>query len=201
VNGIYSGQLDNGGETLRLSTPASDTVLTVTYNDRAPWPTGADGTGLSLQRRIMSGFGDNPADWVAALPTPGADLRVDMDHDLIPDVWETAERHLNPNDPSDALADFDGDGMNNLQEYFAGTDLNDASSSLKIERVSTDLGGTTLTFNAMSNRTYSVQFKSSLDAVAWLSLTNVSERTTNRWETVTDSRAGNGSRFYRLVTP
>jgi len=43
--------------------------------------------------------------------------------------------------------------------------LNEASGSLKIERVSTDLGGTTLTFNAMSNRTCSVQFKSALNGV------------------------------------
>jgi len=79
--------------------------------------------------------------------------------------------------------------------------LNEASGSLKIERVSTDLGGTTLTFNAMSNRTCSVQFKSALNAMAWLNLTNVSERTMNRWETVTDSPVGKGSRFYRLMTP
>jgi hypothetical protein len=203
VNGIYTGKLDNGGETLRLSTPADAAVLAVTYNDGAPWPAGADGTGLSLQRGVLSELGGNPTNWVAALPTPGADLTilVDTDGDHIPDAWETLARHLNPNDPSDALADFDGDGMNNLQEYLAGTEPNDASSVLRIEGVSTGLEGTTLTFHAMSNRTYSVQFKSSLNEAAWLSLTNASARATNRMEAVTDSGARGGSRFYRLVTP
>jgi hypothetical protein len=204
VNGIFTGKLDNGGETLRLSTPAGNEVLTLTYNDGAPWPAGADGTGLSLQRPALSEFGGNPANWVAAWPTPGADLTllVDSDSDHIPDVWETPARRLNPNDPSDALADFDDDSMNNLQEYLAGTDPNDAASLLKIERVSTaDFAGTTLMFDAMSNRTYSVQFKNSLDAVAWLSLTNVPARATNRVEAVTDSGTTGGSRFYRLATP
>jgi hypothetical protein len=178
VNGIYTGKLDNGGEILRLATPAGDPVLTVTYNDGTPWPAGADGTGLSLQRWVPSESADNPTNWVAALPTPGADLTV-----------------------IDALADFDGDGMSDFQEYLAGTDPNDASSYLRIEWISSGLGGTTLAFNALSNRTYSVQFKSSLNATAWLSLTNVSERATNRRETVTDSGVGIGSRFYRLVTP
>lgn len=45
----------------------------------------------------------------------------DDDEDGIPDEWELAYG-LNPNDPSDALLDFDGDGLNNLEEYLLGTD-------------------------------------------------------------------------------
>jgi len=48
VNGIYSGKLDNGGETLRLSTPTSATVLEMTYEDTSPWPVTTDGMGWSL---------------------------------------------------------------------------------------------------------------------------------------------------------
>jgi len=48
INGIYSGKLDNGGETLRLSTPTGVTVLEVTYKDSSPWPVTADGVGWSL---------------------------------------------------------------------------------------------------------------------------------------------------------
>lgn len=52
----------------------------------------------------------------AALPTcPG-----DTDCDGLPDAWEIANG-LDPRDPTDALADPDGDGLNNLQEYALGT--------------------------------------------------------------------------------
>jgi hypothetical protein len=45
----------------------------------------------------------------------------DSDGDQMPDAWETGHG-LNPNNPDDALADSDGDGLNNLAEYQAGTD-------------------------------------------------------------------------------
>src|SRR6185436_19870729 len=34
VNGIYTGRLDNNGETLRISTSLGNTVLAVTYDNR-----------------------------------------------------------------------------------------------------------------------------------------------------------------------
>ncbi len=48
INGIYTGRLDNGGETLRISTPTDITVLEVTYEDAPPWPVTTDGMGWSL---------------------------------------------------------------------------------------------------------------------------------------------------------
>ena len=41
---------------------------------------------------------------------------VDSDHDGIPDDWEKAHG-LNPNDPSDANKDLNGDGYTNLEKY------------------------------------------------------------------------------------
>lgn len=41
---------------------------------------------------------------------------VDSDHDGMPDDWEKAHG-LNPNDPSDANKDFNGDGYTNLEKY------------------------------------------------------------------------------------
>jgi len=45
----------------------------------------------------------------------------DDDNDGIPDVWEDAH-NLDRLDASDATADYDGDGYNNLQEYQRGMD-------------------------------------------------------------------------------
>jgi hypothetical protein len=45
----------------------------------------------------------------------------DSDGDQMPNDWETGYG-LNPNNPDDALADSDGDGLNSLAEYQAGTD-------------------------------------------------------------------------------
>src|SRR5262249_52478807 len=47
-------------------------------------------------------------------------MSLDLDHDGMPDWWET-RFGLNPNDPTDAPLDADGDGATNLQEYLQST--------------------------------------------------------------------------------
>ncbi len=46
-------------------------VEKVKYNDKAPWPTLADGGGWALQRWRVDEYGDDPINWRDALPTPG----------------------------------------------------------------------------------------------------------------------------------
>lgn len=120
----------------------------------------------------------------------------DTDADGLPDEWETAN-NLQINAP-DADVDSDLDGVSNRAEYLAGTNPQDPASYLKVEQITG--GPATLRFNAISNRTYSIQFKPSLDAVNWEKLTDVAARSTNRLETVVDPQATPG-RFYRLATP
>ena len=43
-------------------------------------------------------------------------MPVDTDHDGMPDDWERMHG-LNPNDPSDANRDCNGDGYTNLEKY------------------------------------------------------------------------------------
>src|SRR5439155_14509989 len=80
-------KLDNGGEQVELYMPDAPQpaggphpgwvpqvlVDLVNYSDRPPWPSGAvDGGGLSLQRRNVTEYGNEPLNWMAALPTPAA---------------------------------------------------------------------------------------------------------------------------------
>jgi len=51
----------------------------------------------------------------------------DSDEDGLPDDFEQANG-LDPNDPVDAAEDGDGDGLSALDEFFAGTNVNDADT-------------------------------------------------------------------------
>ena len=90
IYGPYDGKLSNSGESLELSMPGDvDTagerqyirVDRVNYSDGSHpedcpgridlWPTGPDGSGKSLTRRIFSEYGNDPDNWIASAPTPG----------------------------------------------------------------------------------------------------------------------------------
>ncbi len=87
VNGIYSGKLDNGGEQLTLITAFSNTVLSVTYDDVAPWPLAADGFGFSLVPSGTSANGnDNPRYWRASANPGGSPGLDDPPATIIPVV-------------------------------------------------------------------------------------------------------------------
>ena len=46
----------------------------VAYRPVAPWPVSAAGTGSSLQRATLLAYGNDPANWFVAAPTPGSIL-------------------------------------------------------------------------------------------------------------------------------
>jgi hypothetical protein len=79
--GPYEGRLNNAGDRLDLHQPGVPDPNTrvaplilvdrVDYSPVSPWPTAADGAGASLQRRDFGAFGNDPANWFAAWPSPG----------------------------------------------------------------------------------------------------------------------------------
>jgi hypothetical protein len=77
-NGVYAGKLDNAGEKLAITNVFGATILSVTYNDAAPWPATPDGFGFSLVAVNQNApFDlDNPANWRASASpfgSPGVD--------------------------------------------------------------------------------------------------------------------------------
>src|SRR5262249_29137304 len=78
--GPYHGKLENSAGNIELKKPTTIIVGKtpyvlvdkVSYRDSAPWLPGADGYGLSLQRKAPSGYGNDPNNWLAAPPTAGA---------------------------------------------------------------------------------------------------------------------------------
>ena len=132
--------------------------------------------------------------------TVSVSVLVDTDKDRLPDVWETSNG-FNPNLAGDVEGDADGDGVANRDEYESGTDPRDATSFLRWERITSAGDLVSISFNALSNRTYSVNFRDDLTSLQWARLTNVLSRITNRLETVVDPQATNTARVYRLVTP
>lgn len=123
----------------------------------------------------------------------------DVDGDRVGDSWETLFG-LDPADPADGDLDPDGDGLSNREEFLAGTDPTNALSCLRIDTFSLS-NAVVLTFQARSNRTYTVQYTDGLTNTGWQWLQDVFLRTTNRTEIVTDPSPPAAQRLYRLVTP
>jgi hypothetical protein len=123
----------------------------------------------------------------------------DSDGDGIPDEWEIAFGG-NPTNATDRNLDLDRDGLTAWQEYTTGTDPSNALSTLKVSLVA-QAGQPVIAFEAVSNRTYSVQFTDRLGGNgAWSNLADVYALATNRTETFVDtSRTTNC--YYRVVTP
>ena len=80
VAGVYSGNLSNGGEQIKLIDATGATIQDFTYDDEPtstpPWPVSADGGGYSLTVRNVAGDYNSSANWRASLKpngTPGVD--------------------------------------------------------------------------------------------------------------------------------
>lgn len=110
----------------------------------------------------------------ASLGKPAGSTRIDLtlgedsDNDGLPDAWERILLGLRG---SGTLADIrpeddeDGDGINNLNEYLAGTFAFDPSDGFRLNLIPRDNGTAFLEFTVIKPRTYTLF--SSTDLVHW----------------------------------
>jgi hypothetical protein len=219
--GPFLGNLNNAGNRIALYRPdAPDSgaapgatvvpqilVDELRYANQPPWPTGANGTGKSIQRLSSNLYGDDPAHWIAADPTPAQFTPVgssDADQDGLPDDWELTHG-LDPNSAAGENGpdgDPDVDGLTNLEEFFAGTDPRNPASSLELEVLGVEDQAAVLEFQVAAGKTYSVLFRDSLNAGSWARLVDIPASDRPGPMRVSDRAFGaTPARFYRVVTP
>ena len=63
--GPFTGSLNNSGDTIRLLNQNGRIMDELNYQDSGDWPTGPDGTGVTLSRRKASA-GDAPGRWTSS---------------------------------------------------------------------------------------------------------------------------------------
>ncbi len=219
IVGPYTGKLSSAGETLELSRPdfpqgANDEhpglipsilVERIAYSPNTPWPTNSSGTGLSIHRRSVAAYGNDPGNWSSAAPSPGvvpsSPTFVDTDGDGLPDEWERRFA-LDPADPSDAESDKDGDGIGNRAEYFSGTNPTNAADKLAL-RVSGAAGAVFLELDTKAGRSYTLLMSTDLGDGSWIEVGSFQPAATDQTMRVPvtgDFGVFSTLRFYRAST-
>lgn len=120
----------------------------------------------------------------------------DSDGDGMPDAWEQANS-LNFKVAADALLDADGDGLNNLFEYLAGTAPN---SSDRFNITLVGAAHNQLQFSAIPGRIYAMQRSTTLAADSWITVDQTGPLTSPATVLLTDPNPpASGNAFYRVA--
>ncbi|MDB4537686.1 lamin tail domain-containing protein [Akkermansiaceae bacterium] len=119
IAGEYSGQLSNGGETIRFVGGDNSLIHEFTYGTSAPWPDLTLMDGHSIQLLDASVSHDDGSNWRASGSVDG-----DLQNALGFDAWRYSfftATGMDDQSVSGPHADPDGDGWSNYLEYALGT--------------------------------------------------------------------------------
>ena len=103
----YDQVLANAGATLPKRDPVDLRVIEMVRSGKVTYE---EGKGIITDPKQVGGY-----------PQYKGEPYLDSDGDGIPDSWET-KYGLNPNDPTDAEKDLNGDGYTNIEKYLDGLD-------------------------------------------------------------------------------
>ena len=108
-------KLDNAGENIKLSYGAGTPIIEFSYDDKEPWPLGADGDGFTLNLKDPKTISQENhgvvSNWYPAVTSPGSEGK---------NAAVTFESWASSNGLGPAVSkieDPDGDSMVNLMEY------------------------------------------------------------------------------------
>jgi hypothetical protein len=110
-----------------------------------------------------------------------------------------AQQYGLPTDGTADSIDSDGDGMNNWQEWIAGTIPTNTASFLQMLSTSNSVSGTTVTWQSVSGKTYFMQRSTNLAVQP--AFTSIQSNLTGQAGTTsfTDTTATNGNSFFYRV--
>lgn len=154
IAGEYRGnnesRLNDSGDRLKLSFGGGTPIFDFEFDDEPPWPTAADGEGLSLQLANLREPGSlaDPAAWTTGTTAGGDPGRV--------------SDPVAPTDP-----DSDGDGQSDASEVLAGTDPQDPQSVLAIVAVTRDSAGVLLEWSSVAGKTYQIEQTTDPQSPSW----------------------------------
>jgi hypothetical protein len=203
--GIYSyrWKLNNGPWSSEVQLTNNFLITATMFSNAAPITLSNLSNGTYtvyvIGKNSAGAWQDTNSPTVSKTWTVGEPLDPDTDGDGIPDSWELAYG-LNPTNAADATLDADVDGLNNLNEYLAGTNPTNALSRLALSIDGPVLNTVGLHFEAVSNKSYTLQYRPSLSTGSWLRLQDFTAEGTNRTILVTNDLT-DPTRFFRIVTP
>lgn len=139
IAGQFVGNLNNGGENMRLHGADGTILHEFAYGDSDPWPVEGD-EGYSLQIIDFTGDHASPANWKASATIGGNPGPEGGQPALTLAQWQAgffSEEELRNSGFSGSAADADGDLVSNFAEFVFGTSPRD-----KADRPVTPRGGT-----------------------------------------------------------
>ena len=193
ILGTYSGSFSNQGESVTLNAANGSAIKSFTYDDNAPWPTGADNDGVSLVLIAPRTNPDHslPASWRDSSivgGTPGTSSWA---------VWHSGFGNPGGN------TDKDSEGLNAVMEYVLGT--NPATAGNNLPLAATEGGFLTFTLTHQNRDDVVLTPNVSADLTTWSSAgitltsktSNVDGSFTTVWRVPASIAAG--ARFYFRV--
>ncbi|MEO7100571.1 MAG: LamG-like jellyroll fold domain-containing protein, partial [Luteolibacter sp.] len=108
---------------------------------------------------------------------------------------------IESNGNSADMADPDGDGWTNAQEFITGTDPTNAASTLKISELRVSGNDCVVGFPTVSGKAYRVERSDTLEAGSWTIVQGNIAGTGGTVQFTDAGAAGQAKRFYRIVTP